>query len=156
MESSLPLNSSGMTLVFSAQFDVKGRGGLNPFVIQIKFHETVINKQIGTQKFNELFGCQMIANRGKTDPARDAANPSQSTEQACFTHAKRPAFFLTHCWHGNVQGGKTANRDRTKSHLGQHSRVLSLWILNQRRYSLRTPCGVVYNRLIVTIYNFCR
>ena len=80
-------------LVFPAQLDVESRGGLNPFVIQIKFHETVIDEQIGPQKFKELFGGQMIANRGKTDSARDAANPPQSAKQACLTHTERPALY---------------------------------------------------------------
>ena len=66
----------GSDMMLFAQFDIERGGGLEPFSGQIKFRVSMIDKQVGADKFQKLRGGQMIFNRGKPHPGENLAGPS--------------------------------------------------------------------------------
>jgi hypothetical protein len=67
-----------------AEFPVEGRRGFHPFPPQMELDKTVVDKEVASEKFDELPGREMIPDRCKTHTRWDAAHSSQSTEERGF------------------------------------------------------------------------
>jgi hypothetical protein len=74
-----------------AEVAVEGRGSFHPFPIQPKFRKAMVNEKIASQEFNQLLGRKMVPNICKTNSGRNAAGPSQSTEEGGLGYAETPA-----------------------------------------------------------------
>ena len=81
----------GSDMMFFAQLDIEGGGGFDPFSGQIKFRVSMIDKQVGADKFQKFRGGQMIFNRGKPHSGGNTAGPSQGTQEAGLADTESPA-----------------------------------------------------------------
>lgn len=78
----------GFDMVLFAEFAIEGRSGFDPFALQIEFHKAMVDKEVRPHKIEELLGCQVIADRCKTDAGRDGAGPSKGAEERRFRHTE--------------------------------------------------------------------